>query len=105
MNASRQIRVRILNSYFVILNRSDQYHRVGGDRLAAADGVHSLVGLALDADAFDPDPERGRNARAHRTDVIPDLRPLENHRDVDVADLEALRGDQRGRALQQIETR
>src|SRR5262249_35977660 len=57
----------------------DERHRMGGDRLAAADGIDALVGLALDADARRVDVERLREARAHLVDVVLDLRSLENH--------------------------
>src|SRR2546430_3106858 len=73
------------------------------DRLAAPDGVDTLVGLALDADARDVDVERLCDARAHLIDRILDLRPLENHGDVQVADLVAGAGRHRARGGEQDE--
>jgi len=79
-------------------------YRVRGDGLTAADGVHALVGLALDAHAIAIDAERLRQPRAHRLDCILDFRALENHRHVEVADLVAVVPHHPRRFAQQDET-
>ena len=73
------------------VRRPSERHRVGGDRLATADGIHAFVCLAFQADARRVDAQRVGQARAHLLDRILDLRALEDHRDVHVGDLEALR--------------
>src|SRR3954451_11337808 len=70
---------------------------------AAADRIHPLVGLSLDADAGWVDGERPGHCRSHRVDVIPDLWRLEEHGGVDVADLVTALPDERRRPGQQIE--
>src|SRR2546427_3610163 len=47
----------------------DERDGVNGDRLARADGVDAFVGLPFDADLVRIDPERAREARAHRVNV------------------------------------
>src|SRR6476661_6124812 len=78
---------------------------MGRDGLSAPHGVDPLVGFALDAHAAGVDANRLGDCRAHRVDVILDLRPLEDHCDVDIADLELLRGHERHRAAKQIVAR
>src|SRR3954464_15931040 len=70
---------------------------------AAANGIHPLIGLSLDADAGWVDGERPGDCRSHRVDVIPDLRRLEEHGGVDVADLITALPGERRRPRQQIE--
>ncbi len=85
--------------------RAQQRNRVRRDGLAAADGVHALVGLALDAHARDVEADRPGNRRPHRVDVAADFRRFENHRHVHVADLESLLRHERYRPPQQIDAR
>ena len=73
------------------LGADKQRHRVAGHRLAPADAVDALVGLALDADPRHVDAERCRELGAHRVEVRQQLRPLGDDRHVDVADAEARR--------------
>src|SRR5260370_27486963 len=63
---------------------SHQRDRMDGDRFAATELAHALVGLALDADAIDRHPERLGNVGAHRVDVGAELRTLSDHGRVDV---------------------
>src|SRR5262249_21289544 len=104
-NVEFGVRARILPSKFHILNCAYQRDGVGRNGLAAADRVHPFVRLALDADAIDADADRGRDAGAHLLDMILDLRPLENHGHVHVADLELPLAEERNGAPQQIEAR
>ena len=68
----------------------EQRDGVRGDRLAAADGVDALVGLALDADAVDRDAERRRQLpRASRRRAAQSFGRSAITVDVDVDDREA----------------
>src|SRR5436190_51499 len=74
------MRARIPNSYFLLLNsRYCPYEgdRVGGNGLAAADGVDPLVGFSFDAHARGVDADRLRDGRPHRVNMIANLRRLE----------------------------
>src|SRR5438034_6541070 len=102
------MRARIPNSYFLLLNsRYCPYEgdRVGGNGLAAADGVDPLVGFSFDAHARGVDADRLRDGRPHRVNMIANLRRLEDDRHVDVPDLEAVFRRQRDGACEQIQAR
>src|SRR4029450_5876556 len=78
--------------------------RVGGDRFTASYGVHTFVGLALDADPRAVDAKRGRETGAHGLDLILDLRAFQDDGDVQIPHLVALLVDHAGRLPQQRET-
>src|SRR5258707_207476 len=65
----------------------------------------ALVGLALDADAIDRDAEHVRQPGTHRVDVRRQLRALENHGRVDVADGETAFADDLHGTAQQVDAR
>src|SRR5471030_2305362 len=93
----------MVKSYVLLLNCSYQCDSVRSYRLAPADGVDPFVRFALDADARDVDADRSGHRRAHRVDVVANLRRLENHGDVDIADHEAMLDHELHDASQQIE--
>ena len=88
------------HSHDTLLQQGD---RVRGDGFAAADGVDAFVGLALDAHAIDVNTKRAGEAGAHRVDRILDFWTLQDHGDVEVADLVAVLAHHRGGLPQQLD--
>src|SRR3954468_17856293 len=82
---------------------AQQSDGVGRDRLASADGVDPFVRLAFDTHPRGIEAEGGGERRAHRVHMIANFRRLENHRDVDVPDHEALFSRELNRAPEQVE--
>jgi hypothetical protein len=78
---------------------------MGGDGLATSDRIHSLVGLPFDADLFDANSQRAGETAANGVLEWRDLRPLEDHDDIDLSDGEARAAHQCRRMLKKLDAR
>ena len=91
--ARASLPLMLIDPTFVVPRQADGGARSRGDAFLAAGEAQPLAGRRLDRDAGDVDPGDLGNARAHHVAQRPDLRTLADHRDFEVGDPAAPRGN------------